>query len=203
MSIHLMQQGRPPYVRFEQRPEEDRDATIAAGRLVMKDVDYVVILTAGSKDTVEKPAEEWLAHCEKQASMSPPKWPREWAQAHQKMYQDWKAGLEVVPIGFSVRQWPAISKAQAENLAIAGVLTVEDLAAANEQTLGKIGMGARALKDKAQAWIDASKGNSGEELAALRAQMSDLTQTVGRLTDKNAELEKRLAQYEQPTKKRA
>lgn len=201
MSVHLMQQGRPPYVRFEQRAEEDRDATIKAGHLVLKDVDYVVILTAGSKDTVEQPALGWLSHCEVLSSKG--KWPREWFGHHKKMYEDWKAGLEIVPIGFSVRQWPAITKAQAENLVIAGVLTVEDLAAANEQTLAKIGMGGRALKEKAQAWIDSSKGNVGEELAALRAQLSDLTQTIGRLTDKNQEMEKRLAQYEQPNKKRA
>jgi hypothetical protein len=190
MSIVPMDQGqpRPPYVRFEQRAEEDRDASIAAkGRQVMKDVDYAIIHAVGSKDGVEKVATEWLDHCELQASKG--KWPSDWVVAHRKMYNDWKAGLEIVPIGFSVRQWPGISKAQAENLVNAGVLTVEDVAAANEQTMQRIGMGARALKDKAQAWLDSSKGNVGEELAALRAQVSDLLQTVGRQNEKVAELE--------------
>lgn len=200
MSVQLMQQGRPPYVRFEQRAEEDRNATIEAKRLVLKDVDYVILHTAGSKDGVEKIATEWLDHCELQASKG--KWPADWIAAHRKMYSDWKAGLEIVPIGFSVRQWAGISKAQAENLVIAGVLTVEDLAAANEQTLARIGIGARELQKKAQAWIDSAKGNVGEELAALRAQLSDLTQTIGRLNEKNAELETELRQH-QPAKKRA
>jgi len=187
VSISLMQQGRPPYVRFEQRAEEDRAATVAANKLVLKDVDYAIIHTAGSKDTVEKIAPEWLAHCDLQAAKG--KYPGDWVKAHRKMYEDWKAGLEIVPIGFSVRQWPGISKAQAENLVIAGVLTVEDLASANEQTMARLGMGARQLKEKAQAWLDAGKGNVGEELAALRAQVSDLLQTVGRQNDKIAELE--------------
>lgn len=201
MSVQLMQQGRPPYIRFEQRIEEDRDASIEAkNRLVMKDVDFVIIHSAGSKDTVEKIAPEWLEHCERLASKG--KWPHDWVAHHRKMYNDWKAGLEITPLGFSVRQWAGISKAQAENLVLAGVLTVEDLAAANEQTLARIGMGSRQLKEKAQAWMDSAKGNVGEELAALRAQLSDLTQTVGRLTDKNAELEAEVQKY-QPGKKRA
>lgn len=203
MNIGLMPQGRPPYIRFEQRPEEDRNASIEAkDRIVMKDVDYVIIHPVGSKDTVEKPAEDWLQHCEKEARKNPPRYSPEWAQAHRKMYSDWKAGLEVVPIGWSIRNWPGISKAQAENIIAAGVLTVEDLAAANEQTLQRIGMGSRQLKDKAQAFLDSSKGNVGEELAALRAQLSDLSQTVGRLTEKNAELEAEVQKY-QPGKKRA
>lgn len=187
MTISLMPHGRPPYVVFEQRAEEDRTATIAGNRLVLKDVDYAIIRTAGSKDTVEKIAPEWLEYCDTQASKG--KYPSDWAVAHRKMYNDWKSGLEIVPIGFSVRQWPGITKAQAENLIISGVMTVEDLASANEQTMQRIGMGARSLKDKAQAWLDSSKGNVGEELAALRAQVSDFTQTIARQNEKIAELE--------------
>lgn len=198
MNISLMQAGRPPYVTFEQRAEEDRNATVKAGTLVLKDVDYAIIRTAGSKDTVEKVASEWLDHCGFESTKG--RWPAEWVVAHRKMYTDWKAGLEATPFGFPIRQWPSISKAQAENLALASVLTVEDLAASNEQTMAKIGMGARALKEKAQAWLDASKGNVGEELAALRAQVSDLVATVGGMREKNSELESAL---QSQAKKRA
>ncbi len=200
MNIQLMQQGRPPYVRFEQRVEEDRAQTISQNKLVMKDVDWVIIHPVGSKDTVEKPAVDWLDHCKLMSLKG--NYPGEWEVAHRKMYNDWKAGLEVVPPGFSVRQWPGISKAQAENLVLAGVLTVEDLAAANEQTLGRIGMGGRALKDKAQAWMDSAKGNVGEELAALRAQLSDALTTIGSQNAKIAELDAAFKNSE-PAKKRA
>lgn len=200
MNVQLMQQGRPPWVTFQQRAEEDRDATIKAGRLVMKDVDYAVLRQIGSKDTVEKVADEWLGHCEIMASKG--NYPTEWANAHRTMYNQWKAGQEVIPPGFPIRQWAGVSKAQAENLALAGVLTVEDLAAANEQAMGKIGMGARALKDKAQAWIDSSKGNTGEELAALRAENSTLKQSVGELQEKMRELDAAI-QGSQPSKRRA
>ena len=52
----------------------------------------------------------------------------------------------------------------------AHVRTVEDLSAANEETIARIGMGGRALKDKAVSWLSAASGNGKvtEELAALR-----------------------------------
>ena len=42
MNIALMPQ-RPPYVVFEQRAVEDRNASIQSGGLKMRDVDYVVV----------------------------------------------------------------------------------------------------------------------------------------------------------------
>lgn len=200
MSVQLMQQGRPPWVTFDQRAEEDRNATIEANRLVMKDVDVAIIRQIGAKDTFETEVIPWLADCDLKASKG--NYPAEWAAAHRTMYNQWKAGQEIVPPGFSVKQWAGVTKAQAENLVLSGVLTVEDLAAANEQTLQKIGMGARALKDKANAWLDSSKGNVGEELAAVRAENSTLKQTMGEMQEKMRELEAAI-QGTQPAKRRA
>ena len=64
MSIALMPQ-RPPYVTFEQRAVEDRNASIAAGGMVMRDVDFVIVRQVGSKNTLEKDAAEWLADLER------------------------------------------------------------------------------------------------------------------------------------------
>lgn len=202
--IQLLQQGPPPYVVFEQRAEEDRDATIKAGRLVLKDVDYAIIHRAGSKDSVEKIATEWLDHIEKQSRESPPMFPPEWVHAYRQRHKQWKDGLEMSPMGFPIRQWAAISKAQAENLAMARVLTVEELAAASEEVMSRIGMGARALKDKAVAWLESSKGNKGEEVAALRAENADLKAQMHNQEQKLAELEAAIAAMgAAPARKRA
>lgn len=190
---NLQNQGRPPYIRFEERTEEDRDASIKANRMVLKRVDYVVIQSVGSKDTVEKKVDEWLDHCERLAMMEPPQWPPHWLEGHREMYSKWLKGQEVAPMGFSVRMWPAIDKATAENLCMANVLTVEDLAEANEETMRRIGMGARQMKEKAKAWLEAGKGQQSEEIAALRAQVSDLLQAVQTEREKFAALERRLA----------
>lgn len=193
MTVQLLQQGPPPYIRFENRAEEDRTETIKQGKLVLKDVDYVIIARAGSKDTVEKIAPEWLDHCEKMSRESTPLWPADWAVAHRKMYEQWKSGQEPTQPGFPIRQWAGITKAQAENLVLARVLTVEHLALADEATMQNIGMGGRALKERAAAWLESNKGNKGEELAALRADNSTLAQTVGALQEKVAELEAALS----------
>ena len=185
-NVALMPQ-RPPYVEFETRAEEDRQATIEAGHYVAKDVDYAIIRAIGAKDAVEKPALEWLGHIEKMAATS--RYNREWAKFFREQYNEWKAGHETAPNGFHVKNWPAISPAQRDMLVAARILTVEDLAAANEETLQRIGIGARGLKHRAQAWLDTVQNTkSSEELSMLRekagnqdAQIAQLTETVQNL----------------------
>lgn len=188
MNLQLMER-RPPHVRFEERSEEDRNASIEAGRLVLRSVHFVLVSQPGSKDCVEKDAEQWLSEIQRKAVAGA--YPQEWVDAFRTRYEAWKRGLEAPPLGFPVREWAAISRAQADNLCSVGVLTVEDLAAANEPTLARIGMGARALKDKAQAWLDSAKENgNAEELAALRVKIeqleqanADLIEKLGRMSD--------------------
>ncbi len=187
MNIALMPQ-RPPYVVFEQRAVEDRNATIAAGGLVMRDVDYVVVRQQGSRDTVEKEAAEWLADIERLTQSG--SYPPEWARHFREKFNAYKAGQSEPELGLSVRHWPSLSKAQAENLIAAGVRTVEDVASMNEPTMHRVGMGARELKHKAQAYIESRDANkAAEELAALRAQLADRDERVGTLEQRRAALE--------------
>jgi predicted RecB family nuclease len=53
--------------------------------------------------------------------------------------------------------------AQIKTLLDINVRTVEELAAANEETLNRVGMGGRALKQKAIIWLESSK-RSAESL---------------------------------------
>jgi len=200
--IQVLQQGPPPYVVFEQRPIEDRDASIKEGRLILKDIDYAVIFRHGSKDSVEKVAVDWLDDIDKQSREN--LFPPEWAAAYRTRYKLWKDGQELAPMGFPIRQWAAITKSQAENLAMSRVLTVEDLAQASEEMLSRIGMGGRALKDKAVAWLESNKGNKGEELAALRAQNNDLQSQLQSQSEKIKELEAAIIKANlEPPRKRA
>lgn len=196
MAIGLME-ARPPYVEFEDRSEEDRAESIKQGRLVMRPVHIAVIRAVGSRDSVEKEVGPWLDHLDKMASAG--QYRREWAEAFRKKYEAWKAGQEAPLQGFPVREWASINKATAQNLVAAGVVTVEDLAAANEQTLARIGMGGRALKEKAQAWLDSAKANgNAEELAALRVKVEQMEQ-------QNRDLIERLERMaaDKPERKRA
>ena len=186
-TIALMPQ-RPPYVQFEQRAVEDRNATIKAGGLVMRDVDYVIVMQVGSKDTAEKEAHDWLNDLDRLAQNG--NYPIEWAQHFRRQYESWKAGHEVPELGLSVRQWPSLSKAQAENLLAAGVRTVEDVATMNEQTMQRVGMGARELQRKARAYVDSRETNkAAEQIAALQAEVENRDATITGLEQRLAKLE--------------
>ena len=178
-------EARPPYVTFEFRAEEDRAASIEAGHYVSKDVPFVLVTPMGSKDRHESPADEWFARREQDAAEG--RFPREWLSAFKGAFAEWKAGREIPLNGTSVANWPVASPAQVKMLLDLKVRTVEDLAEANEETLSRLGMGGRTLKQKAQDWLASANdmGKVSEQLAGLRADNEALKQ-------RNEQLEKQL-----------
>jgi len=167
-------EARPPYVTFEYRAEEDREASIAAGHYVSRDVAFALITPMGSKDRIERIAEDWFTKLSQDVQEG--RFPREWLAAYKGAFQEWKAGREAPASGTPIEQWPPASPSQVKNLLDLRVRTVEDLAQANEETLGRLGMGGRALKEKAVTWLQsaATGGKVAEQLAALQAENSDL-----------------------------
>lgn len=165
---------RMPYIQFVTKAVEDRDATEKTGGYVSKDQIFVHVTPQGSKDKIERVAVEWLeqmAFEEKQGRL-----PEGWYRKYKEFFEDYKQGRETPPDGFSIRDWPAASPAQVESCIRAHIRTVEDLAAANEESLMRIGMGAQALKQKAVAWLAARKdvGQVAERLASLEAENKTL-----------------------------
>lgn len=167
-------EDRPPYVTFELRAEEDRNASIEAGHYVAYDVDYAIITPIGSKDRIERPVADWFAKLA--GDVAEGRFKSEWLTAYRGIYADWKAGNESPLNGTDIRNWPVVSPAQIKNLLELHVHTIEDLAAANEEVISGIGMGGRMLKQKAIDWLNSaeSSGKPSEELAALRASNEDL-----------------------------
>lgn len=175
-------EARPPYVAFEYRAEEDRAASIEAGHYVTKDVVYALITPRGSKDRIERVADEWFVQLKSEADAS--RFPSEWVKGFEQMYRDWKEGREAPVNGVAVENWPAVSPSQLKTLQHLHIRTVEDLAAANEETIARLGMGGRALKQKAVDWLASAKdsGKLSEEMSALRAENENLR-------ERNASLE--------------
>lgn len=173
-----MMQERPAYVEFELRAMEDREKSIEAGHAVYKDVAYAIVTPPGGNLVTEKNAEKWLADLQKRNDPN--------ARHYQASYDAWKAGLEAPVDGTRVEDWPSITPAQIKQLRAGGVRTVEDLAAANENTVNRIGMGGRALKQKAQAWLDSASGagKAAEELNALRQRTKEQDDTIQDLMKK-------------------
>lgn len=164
----MPREERPPYVSFEVRPVEDRARSLAAGHWVGRDVDYVLITPTGSKDRIERVATEWLKHLEDMVREQ--RFPAKWLRAYQEGYKAWKTDQDPPLEGTPIRNWPVVSPSQYKMLKELRVLTVEDLAQANEETLMRIGPGARGLKAKAETWLTQARevGVPAEELERLR-----------------------------------
>lgn len=167
-------ENRPPYVTFELRAVEDREASIKEGHYVARDVAYAIITPQGSKDRIERIVEEWFAMLDRQAQDN--RFPREWVRAYKDAYKDWQAGNEPVVDGTDVRNWPVLSPSQLKACLELRLRTVEDVAAMNEESVHRLGMGGRSLKTKAQDWLSsaASTGRQTENITALKASYDNL-----------------------------
>lgn len=177
---------RPAYVTFETRPVEDRAASLTSGRFVGKDVDFAIVTPPGSKDRYEYIVLEWfdrLADQVRQKRYNP-----QWLDAYQAAYKAYKAGREAPLQGTPLRDWPALSPSSYRTCVDLGILTVEDLAAINEEGLRRLGMGGRALKDRAIAWLQAAQGPG-----ALAAQLQAMQAQLDALQERNTSLEAQLA----------
>lgn len=162
--------ARPPYVTFETRAIEDRNATLDQGHYVSRDVVFALITPSGSRDRVEKEATTWLKDLEDAVQQE--RFPVGWLNAYKEALRYWTEAREIPETGFSVINWPMVSPAQVKNLLDINLRTVEDVAEATEEAISRMGMGGRALKEKAKAWLDSSAttGKVSGELEALRAE---------------------------------
>lgn len=178
------EEDRPAMVRFETRAVEDKVASRESGGVIYKDVDWVMVTPPYSKDCFESKAKTWFETVEKNVrnGRTPPEWRDHW----KKTYENWKKGEEAPINGTSVKNWSAITKAQCKTLLIANIFTIEDLAIANDEGVRRLGMGGVDLKNKARAYVQATKdtGPLVMENAALKKQVDQQEVTISNLTEK-------------------
>lgn len=179
-----IKQDRPAYVTFERRAVEDRQATLDNGMYMSKDVDYALITPMGSKDRVERVVSEWLDVLKQQAQEG--RIPHEWVRAYHEAYAAWKEDREIPLDGHSIMNWAAISPAQIKLLLDLRVRTIEDLAVANEETIARLGMGGRALKQRAVDFLDS------REAGKVAGEMEKLRQENDALKVRNESIESQL-----------
>lgn len=188
MTIELMTE-RPPYIEFKVMTEEDRDQSIATGSFKSRDVDFVSIMPAGDRNLkVDRRVDEWLDQLTQRVKQGMGN--VQHLDYFKSAYKLWKETQEMPVNGIAIKLWPVVSPSQAQNILSANIRTVEDLAQANEEALRRIGMGARALKEKAISWLSAANdtGKAASANAALKARVDDLTAKVTDLVIINKEL---------------
>ena len=185
-------EDRPPFVAFEYRAVEDRTTTIEEGHYASKNVAFAIITPAGSKDRIEKIADEWLVQMREQVQQE--RLPMAWYNHYKMLYAAFKEGQEIPEFGIPIKEWPAASPAQVKMLLDLRIRTVEDLAVANEESIMRMGMGGRTLKQKAVDWLASASGigKGVEATAALRSENEQLKLALERANHEIADLQRRL-----------
>jgi len=189
---------RPPFVRFEVREIGlDPAATEREGRPIPREVIMAIITPWGSKDEIEKIAEEWLDQIKKQAMNG--QYSLEWATHFRLQFDEWKKGNELPREGTPIRTWAMIAHIEPRRrLQALGIHTVEDLAAIPDSGLGGIGLDARYLRDLARGWLTEAKdkGANAKELADAKHRITELEGTIERQNARLARLEALLDEQE-------
>jgi hypothetical protein len=179
---------RPPFVKFVRVAVDDPEETRKQGHYVAKDVDFVNVTPAYSKDVFKSPVHEWFNTLEQDVRNE--RFPKQWLDLFKDNYSKWRNGQEIPLNGTAILGWGVISPAQQETLIHLNIRTVEDLAGINDEGIKRVGMGAVSLKIKAAAWLSElqSKGPNTikiadleTENALLKQNMAALEKTVGDL----------------------
>lgn len=158
MNTNSVLQANPPYIQFETRAVEKRKTDAEGGASYYVDTDFAMVTSHGSKDTVEKVAVEWFDFLKEQVRQG--RFPQQWLDAFKASYNAWKNDQELPVQGTPIKNWPAASPAEIKHCAALGLRAVEDLATANEELIGRLGMGGRSLCSRAKDWVTSKSGTA-------------------------------------------
>lgn len=165
--------------RFFIKAWKNQHKSALEGRDIYEDREYVEVLTLGDNKCIPV----FQVKDEHKA-----RWP--------KQYQAFKNGLVYAPEGTPLEKWTLCGPAEVEHLKHFNIRTVEQLAAIGDNVLSNLGMGSRALREKAIVWLAQARDNSGisrvvaendelkAQMAAMQKQMDDV---VARVAAKQAE----------------
>lgn len=165
------------YVEFYRKPVLQPGKSREAGRAVYEEVDYVRIHVPGDKASViERPVSEHDA------------------QRFADRYAKWKAGQAEAVTGTPLSALPGMTPSKVEEYKFFKLVTVEQLAEANDNLGGKF-MSFQQDKQRAKAFLEVAKNNApiekmNEELAKRDAELEELRNMVTAL-QANAKSSKR------------
>ncbi len=149
---------------------QNAEKSAEAGHPVFDAVPFIKIIVPGDKNTVI----DTTANDEYKRRFA-----REWAQ--------FMANEDQQMSGLPVREWPGVTRAQAEELMHMNIVTVEQLASLPDVYGGKI-MGFQGLKRKAETYLAAAKDTAlteklSAENAALKTRIEGQEAELKRLSE--------------------
>lgn len=177
-------------VRFEYATEKNESVSAQRGRPMHDKIIKATVVSGGSKKS------EAVLILERERAL-----PSDEAPKSTKVYESVIEGLlglrdalerfkkDQAPAqgsGTPLEEWPTLDVQQRADLRAMNIHYVEQLADASDGALVNLGMGARALKQKAQAFLAAARGQAPidrlvEENDELKRQMAILSQQVAEM----------------------
>jgi len=189
---------RPPFVEFYEDVVVDVNASKTEGRQMMKSTDFIRTRAIGSKDDFIQQYDDWIKHQRVLAKNGQIE--KGWVPYFEQRYKEYKATGNTPVNGMPIEQWAQINKGQALNLKAQNCHSVEDLAEWPDGNLQNLGMGARALKESAVAWLKSAKqGKAAAEIEALTVANKEKDATIIKLMLRLEALEQRMYEADEPT----
>ncbi len=172
------------FPRFFIEAVENPIASQQAGRPIWNDVEMVEVNFPGNNLT------KWVGRVTDEHRE---RWPEH--------YRRFKAQEEQRPDGMPIEEWPMVTRAQVRELKALEMHTVEQIAAMSEIAIQRIGMGARDLKQKAQAYLAELDGVSTirqtiEENERLKTQVAAQQNQINELGAILENMQRRLQMIE-------
>ena len=166
------------YVEFYRKPVQHEAKSREAGRAIYDEVDYIRIHTPGDKSSVIERPVNVLDE-----------------QRFADRYAKWKAGQAEAVTGTPLTALPGMTPAKAEEYKFFKIITVEQLADANDN-LGQKFMGFQADKQRAKAFMEVAANN-----APIEKMNAALQERDAMIEDLKTRLDALQAQVGKPTKK--
>lgn len=189
--------GLAPHIRFETRMREDRIASLEQGHKVYVDEDWVIVTPRGGRDSTENTVKQWFSNISDSAQRG--QYPDEWVKAFKQAYTAFKEGREMPVVGTPLRALTSLfSPAEVENCASLHVRTLEELAQANEETIGRLGMMGRELKQRAEQAVKLNEGKEDAlKIAALQTDLKTKNDRIDELEKLIRDMQVQLSQLNQ------
>jgi len=166
------------FVVFFMHPRKDEDKSVAEGRPIFKDEEYVRIMVPGDKDSIiVRPARDMDKG------------------RFAKQYAAFQQGEGEVHEGTPLKAWPMVTRSQVEEMKFFGIYTVEQLAELADVHVQKF-MGMGNLKEQAKAFIQAAR--EGAPLVQLNAAVEQKDAEISALQQALAELQDTVKDLQKP-----
>lgn len=165
-------------VRFFYQPTKDEQASLAAGRPIYVEKEWIEI---------GKPGDKLPLRVGPARARDLERFPE-----HYKRFKARETSEQIQ--GTLLEHWPGVIRSQVEELRFFNIRTVEQLAAMSDSSTSNF-RDAVMLKEKAKAYLEASKGNAAaEELAETRQANAALEEKVNALMARLEQVEAEAAQ---------